>query len=53
MIRRIFAGRSRSELDLAAISEDITRTANAAMHPTRSAVWLRKSSRPPITPVVP
>jgi hypothetical protein len=40
-----FAGRLRSDLDLASISADVTRTADAAMHPVSSSVWLRRASR--------
>jgi len=36
-----FAERLRSDHDLASISADVTRTADATMHPTSAAIWLR------------
>jgi hypothetical protein len=39
------AGRLRAELDLTAVSQEITRTADAAVRPASVAVWLRGTPR--------
>jgi hypothetical protein len=40
------AGRLRADLDLATVSQEIARTADAAVRPASVAVWLRASPRP-------
>jgi hypothetical protein len=40
------AGRLRADLDLATVSQEIARTADAAVRPASVAVWLRESPRP-------
>ena len=40
-----FAGRLRTDTDLATISDEVTGTANAVMRPTSAAIWLRRATR--------
>jgi hypothetical protein len=42
---RAFAGRLRNDIDLASITHEVMWTADAAVRPTKAAVWLRGTPR--------